>query len=251
MKNISESRVCVFCQKKGNLTREHVLPDWLRNHFPEEGKVTHELLGTSKKQWLAGIFQHKVKIVCSSCNNGWMSQLEGNVIPIFGKLFKLEKSTLNQYEQQVLAFWVQKTILMLNSSTPGGLKITQDLYDDLFIKKAFSKKVMVNIGWRLNTDKQAPIVSFQVQQVPSVSFPNHLENIVVLQKNNGGFIWKAVLAIGSVVFETVGHNMQVVLEVGSDTRVFKSIQPYKFDLIWPLEFPLESEGGLEVIKMRL
>lgn len=56
--------------------------------------------------------------------------------------------------------------------------------------------------------------------------------------------------IGPIVFELVGHNMKVRLEVVPNTNVFKCIRPFNTDLQWPLDFPIEAEGGLGVVASR-
>lgn len=75
-----------------------------------------------------------------------MSKLESSVKPILSKLIRLEKMKFSQEEQNLVAFWSQKTILILNQSTPGGIKITKDLYEEIYRTKSYSKKVMVKIG---------------------------------------------------------------------------------------------------------
>lgn len=53
-----------------------------------------------------------------------------------------------------------------------------------------------------------------------------------------------------VVFELIGHNMSVILEIGKNSNLLQTIQPYLQDILWPLEWPIEAEGGLRAIKSR-
>jgi hypothetical protein len=249
---IQSKRKCSFCQREVKLTREHVFPDWLTSLFPQEVMVTNQFTGSKNQEWLTRIFQHKAKIVCADCNGGWMCQLEKDVKPILTKLIKVEKFTLNEVEQSAVAFWVQKTILMLNRGTPGSLQITQEVFDDLFKNKCASKRVLVTVGWRLDQglEKKSPLASFQIMQVPSVTVASQLEGQFKQQMESGGFIWKATLSIGHAVFEAVGHNMQFSLDLTQHTQVFRIIRPYVQDIDWPLEWPIDAEGGLEVIRSR-
>lgn len=245
-------QICVFCGSDKKLTREHILPDWLCDLYPKEMMIINQFVGKSQKEWTSKIFQHKAKVVCEECNSGWMSNLEGEVKPLLTNLMALNSVSLRKYGQDLLAFWAQKTLLMLNQSVPGDLKITQDLYQDLYLNKSASKKVLVNIGWRMLSKgtKEQPIASFELKQITSVGVNSQIVEDVVKQKDNGGFIWKAVFAIGPVVFEMIGHNMQITLNVDSNTRVFIPIKPYTRDIHWPLEWPIEAEGGLEAVKTR-
>lgn len=243
---------CIFCKKDGVLTREYVLPDWLKGLYSEKSRVTNEFTGETNKIWHSEIFQHKVRIVCAECNNGWMSDLEKKIKPIISKMVRLESFLIDESEQNLLAFWSQKTVLMLNQSVPGGVKFTQDLYDDIYQKKNFSNKVLVNLGWRTkyagNIDE--PISFFEAKQIPYVSVAREIYEHAKKESDTGGFIWKSVFAIGPIVFELVGHNMKVRLEVVSNTNVFKGIRPFNADLQWPLDFPIEAEGGLNTIVSR-
>lgn len=141
---------------------------------------------------------------------------------------------------------------MLCQSVSGGLKITQDLYTDIYQNKSFSGKVLVNVGWRMNFSGKIdePIGSFEIRQMPHVDVKKEIYNNIKEQSKQGGFIWKAILAVGPIVFELIGHNMKATLEIGINTQVFKIIRPYSGDLHWPLEWPIEAEGGLSEIKSR-
>jgi len=244
---------CIFCKKESTLTREHVLPDWLTTLYPSETKVINEFTGvSSQKRWLSNIFQHKAKIVCADCNNGWMSILESNTKPIIIQLAKLKNMSLTQNEQDLLAFWAQKTVMMVNQSMPGGLKITADLYDDIYLNKKASRKVMIDLGWRMSFkgENNEPLGSFEIKQIMGVDVRKEIFQEVKRQSENGGFIWKSVLAIGPIVFELIGHNMKMKLEVTKPKNVLNTIYPYQKDYNWPFEWPIEAEGGLSGIKSR-
>lgn len=53
---------------------------------------------------------------------------------------------------------------------PSGIKITQDVFDDIYKNKSHSNKILVNLGWRMkfNGKKEEPIGSFYIMQIPSV-----------------------------------------------------------------------------------
>lgn len=244
---------CVFCKRDLPLTKEHVLPDWLANIYPRNIVVTNELVGENSRTWPSKIFQHKLKSVCSECNGGWMSELEIKMKPIFVSLCSNKNQTINNEMQSILATWAQKTVLMLNQATPGGVKITQDLYDDIYKSKSFSKKVMVCIGRRNNYNgtKSEPIASFTMRQIPSVELPKELEKQMKVMMDEGGFVWRSSLAIGPLVFDLSGHNMKIILQIHTESKALKIIRPYQNDIIWPIEPPIESEGGWRILSQSL
>lgn len=243
---------CLFCQKDRTLTLEHVLPDWLSTLYPKNTMVVNQFTGDSNKEWPSKIFQHKARVVCADCNNGWMSDLEARTEPVIKRLIKLERMLIDKDTQNTLAFWSQKTVLMLNQSVPGGIKITQDLYDDIYKKQSYSDKVLVNLGWRMKFKGGVgePIGSFEIKQIQGVDVKKEIYESIKNESENGGFIWKSIIAIGPIVFELIGHNMKARLEIGSNTKVFKIIRPYANDLYWPFDWPIEAEGGLNEIKLR-
>jgi hypothetical protein len=53
----------------------------------------------------------KLPEVCTTCNTGWMSRLESNVIPVIeGFIFGRDK-VIDPYDQFVIATWITKTCL--------------------------------------------------------------------------------------------------------------------------------------------
>lgn len=240
---------CLFCQKT-SLTKEHVFPKWLREHYPNE-TVINEFTST-KKQWITQPFDHQAKVVCKDCNEGWMSELEVKFRPIFNEMIALEKLELSDLKQSIISFWAQKTVLMLNQATPGSIKITSESYKEIYESRLPTNRIIVNVGWRMRhgQDKKDPIASFSIKQIPSVNVKPDIYQEVKNQANSGGFVWKAVLAIGPLIFELMGHNMNVIMEITCNTKVMQTIRPYKNNLIWPLEWPIEAEGGLDAIHVR-
>jgi hypothetical protein len=58
-----------------------------------------------------------VKTVCDVCNNGWMNDLEGEIIPILSPMFEDQTVTLDFEQQNILSVWVAKMALLLDSTS--------------------------------------------------------------------------------------------------------------------------------------
>ena len=84
----SPPQKCIFCQQKGNLTKEHVYGNWLNKFITTSELGTHSNAGfsytsqpnntinniryyeTSRRQ--GKVTNTTARVVCSTCNNGWM-----------------------------------------------------------------------------------------------------------------------------------------------------------------------------------
>ncbi|TJZ93688.1 hypothetical protein [Actinacidiphila oryziradicis] len=108
------ARTCVFCDGTP-LTKEHTLPKWLKSAFRgDAGSRALHVRGTESTQiqHVADAFNATVKIVCATCNNGWMSGLENGVRSFLPDLINGRAAELTQQDQNALASWCLKTMLM-------------------------------------------------------------------------------------------------------------------------------------------
>ncbi len=112
---------CAFCGTSGKLTGEHVLGDWLSKIGLDLSPVPHAAgwlnrmgggLGTSPP------YRRKVNDVCSSCNSGWMSRLEGVARRVLTPFILGEPGLLAVADQAAIAAWMQKTSLVAMLVSP-------------------------------------------------------------------------------------------------------------------------------------
>lgn len=101
-------RTCVFCEA-AKPTREHALPAWISAVLPGSG---HFRIDQQGKQWLSKDAGKKVKAVCASCNNHWMSDLEDKSKPLLAPAIRGEKLVFSIADQTTIATWAAKTALM-------------------------------------------------------------------------------------------------------------------------------------------
>jgi hypothetical protein len=248
------SRVCTFCRREGQrLTLEHVYPDWLSKLFDRKIKGTNEVSGDNiKRIWQGTVFQHKVKLVCSECNNGWMSTIEGEVKDLLASVALTHNGcTLSEEDQRRLSLWVQKTVLIINKAISGDFDIPASFYEQLYDQKQPLANILVSMGWRIEAggSKEQPLATFEIKQVSNVEVEKSSVDSINSQMNEGGLIWVATLGLGYVVFYVVGTNLVGQVEVGGgDHRIFPQISPYDEDLSWPTEWPIEAVGGLKGVR---
>jgi hypothetical protein len=91
-----------------------VLPDWLTGIDLDLTPSGHQFgrLNRVPRQWSARPFTTTVKMVCSACNSGWLSELEGAVKPVLQPLILGEARRLPDDDQALIAAWTCKTALV-------------------------------------------------------------------------------------------------------------------------------------------
>ena len=109
-------RSCIFCNKRANSV-EDAWPVWLMNRFPSGSAATMEFELREQKPlvWSTKNPRLKVRRVCSSCNNGWMSMLEDNTKPIIESILDDKMKSIDIPSQETLARWSVKTVMVLET----------------------------------------------------------------------------------------------------------------------------------------
>ncbi|MCU1247281.1 MAG: hypothetical protein JWQ49_310 [Edaphobacter sp.] len=94
-------------------------PQWILKLLPSRRPV-RQRLGTGKDVTYSGDF--KLKGVCSTCNNGWMSELEAEVKSILGPILQDLSIQLDLEDQKKLARWAFKTAIVLEGTKERSMK---------------------------------------------------------------------------------------------------------------------------------
>jgi hypothetical protein len=64
------------------------------------------------------IWTKKIRVVCKSCNNGWMSALENAVIPIITPLISTVPHTLTASSIDILSKWIALKVMVAEHNQP-------------------------------------------------------------------------------------------------------------------------------------
>ena len=102
---------CIFCDNPAG-NREHVWPRWILER-KDLGAFRLKIANVPEK--ILNNVELTVKTVCQSCNNGWMSTLEAEAMPILTEMFDDKTVVLNQEQQQIIARWLMKTSMIYDS----------------------------------------------------------------------------------------------------------------------------------------
>src|SRR5438309_4446880 len=106
--------LCGFCQKPKHISEEHIFARWISEllgaHLPDM-TVRHTLTrdNTTGAPWFANRINQVVRMPCTDCNGGWMSDLESYVAPIISPMI-LDQGlvTLGLIPQVVVARWAMR-----------------------------------------------------------------------------------------------------------------------------------------------
>jgi len=82
---------CAFCPSTAALTGEHLWSDWINGVLPPASYTFKKLDATTKKEstWGGKELNLKAKVVCETCNSGWMSDIEnGEAKPALSPLIR-------------------------------------------------------------------------------------------------------------------------------------------------------------------
>jgi hypothetical protein len=152
---------CIFCGEYRQKAKEHIWPQWLQlNLF---GSLQENFLSMNsnlmspekpKSRQTAGSSLVYGK-VCSICNNGWMSRLEGRFKMFFEKL-QADYNYLHQISKKErfdVSLWALKTSMMINSAGDYRQVIPFELYKHLEKSKTLPKNVKVDLTY-INSDKE-------------------------------------------------------------------------------------------------
>jgi hypothetical protein len=100
------------------MSAEHVFSDWMDKLFP--GEKTFTMTNSSGKvaHWPSANLNWEAKVVCKTCNNGWMSRLESiHAQPVMTPLIQAKTSVLvNESASRSLAIFAFKTAVVIDAT---------------------------------------------------------------------------------------------------------------------------------------
>lgn len=128
-------KICIFCGVKGNISKEHFWPQWLAAylssstaHISElhEGLAKQPAVLQRRSERQGSVVTKKIRAVCTTCNNTWMSAAETKVKPIILRLLG-GSGTVTVEEASSLAYWVAlKSIVGEHASEGTALTPPQE-----------------------------------------------------------------------------------------------------------------------------
>ena len=128
---------CIFCGG-GNLSKEHIFPDWLQQYVPRtEARTDHRLnrgiepaFGRSdfepgKLTNNGDLASRKLRVACEKCNNGWMSRLQMAAKPLLVPFIAGGWPPLSMEEARIIAAWATMFSMVFEWADPTTAVIPQ------------------------------------------------------------------------------------------------------------------------------
>ncbi len=232
---------CIFCGNTG-LTKEHLFADWLTELFPRTADDTHthgkiitweptpKFLGECR-QGHSG--SRKVRKVCSTCNNGWISGIDSKAKEVSLPLIKGSFSSVTPEMQLHLATWFSKIAMVGDAIEPNrGVDLQ---HDRDWIRANLQPPPLweVWIGSYLGTDWR-DLAIFQHRGRFDLSEVVGIENF-------SGYVAATTIGIGDMIALVVSNENPVLpLCIGNAAKVLKRIWPISNTFNWPNEHILSD-----------
>jgi hypothetical protein len=153
-------RKCIFCGSRKNITREHIVPDWVRNVVPRIADhhthsatrivphpTEHAALVIPKLNSHEGnLGNKKLLMVCHSCNTGWMKNLQDELIPILTPLIRGDWDKFDEAAAARIAVWTAMTASVVAMSHRGTLGVTTSDRRHIFKTKSVPPNWCIWLG---------------------------------------------------------------------------------------------------------
>ncbi|MBV7408889.1 MULTISPECIES: hypothetical protein [Roseobacteraceae] len=159
--NDDKDKRCIFCRGKATgkfyRSKEHVLGQWLqrglfsynqnlkgrRNHLENQAVSDTEFVVRLGEFAKAGHGLHRTVagVVCNTCNNGWLSDIQNAAKKPFTKIHNIGPVSLSVSDQKDLARWVSLfTIYCRNALDDSALNVgdVSGQFDRRQIRRLFS-----------------------------------------------------------------------------------------------------------------
>lgn len=171
-------RECIFCGGREKINREHVWPEWiLKLVEPEKirGFIGHNTNLEIHREL-------KIRSVCKTCNEGWMSELETASIPLIGPLIEDKSKFIGIPQRRSIAVWSIKTSMMMDSTTASAspLFYTREERYNLKTSSAIPPRTNVWLGRFIgDRDIGASMSQIKTKLPDTVSFPAQITSFVL------------------------------------------------------------------------
>lgn len=249
MSSKGSGRKCVFCGASG-CNREHLWPRWVQDVLPDEAKmqarVTLSSAESEPRSFQQKPFSATIRAVCSSCNSGWMSDLEVKTKPMLAGMIKGNGRELHSGGQQVIATWAFLKIAMLERVW-GIRMIPLDHYRQLYERPIEPPDNVYVWVARVNpTGRGQQLAGFFQGRGLTLGSPD-----VDLDPSEVSDGYTATFSINHFVVKVFGHQAQEDRELVHLSQVRACLQRIwpieQRDFVWPPGSVLNGPAGLQLL----
>jgi hypothetical protein len=118
--NLRPPGKCIFCDRGGDLSKEHMWADWLRNYIPrtmlehviDDVAIFSDKQEVTRKHRTGDPHSRRIRCVCEKCNNEWMGQLQEDAKPFLLPMLVGTQTSLRKKGQTTLAAWIAMMVMV-------------------------------------------------------------------------------------------------------------------------------------------
>lgn len=235
------ARLCLFCDNNAG-SREHLWPKWIiaRGHY---GPLRHQI---RKNEAIIIRPELTIRTVCQPCNNGWMSKLESDCIPVIGSMLQGLSVPLSQEQQELISVWAMKTAMMMDSIKGRDAEkrfYTHNECEQLRLQRATPNETRIWLGHYISeglggfgTDFTVVAAELGMQPVA-----RGIATTIVV-----GHLALQVVTVHSFP-EHLGRNISDVQSKAADWQSqLIQILPLSRYTSWPPKVPFDNKGRLGI-----
>lgn len=241
---------CIYCGAIGLLSREHVFGRWLAETYSSAG-LRHTVQRLSRSEVMEifpktppkyhfrnierkeGNYQLKVRNVCQSCNNGWMSKLHTEAKDLVKLLADGGWRQFNASELEILSRWALMVSINLECHAHILASIRPHLKDLMGGKMPMGWRVYIG---QLPTNKHANYSHTRI-----IETGMHIEGDLYQKVKNTAF------CIEKVIFNTISTTGgDIMLELFYRYSSTSLINPHPLTCIWNRESQAVHGGIAQV-----
>jgi hypothetical protein len=169
-KSKQERKQCLFCENYAN-SKEDTFPLWLLEVIGKRDDMVKAISGLPKKIQ-KGSAVLRIRTVCDTCNGGWMSKLEQDVIPVLKPLLLDLSIQLSSDQQILLATWLIKTGMVLDSIHKHTHFYQREECKNLRKNRTLPTGTVTWIGRFFGNGKHAGLSDFSLDFAPHLKVAN-------------------------------------------------------------------------------
>jgi hypothetical protein len=230
------------------VSEEHLWPDWMRRQENIRQALQHTQIlehhgqEVERREWAREPYKMTVSAFCSTCNSGWMSQVEQRAQQYLSGMIAGRGRALHREGQEALATWALLKAIVFGQTFPDPLAISDAHPRALYAER----KPPTGVGvWITSYDStMAGIAGLDATEVTIAGQEDPAEpNLFV-----------ATLTLGPVALQTIGTTnsglVDVVEGIAWGERHVHQIWPTQSDFTW-MPRPAFTNRGLEGFHTRV
>ena len=244
---------CIFCTGFG-LSKEHIWSKWTyalvpnkptdthdRGHFVTSGSDPRTFEKRDVKSYQGNVNTIRLRVVCKTCNNGWMSRLDKAVKPILSPLILCEPIQLDERSQALLSTWIAMKGMVAEHARPEDAASVQEE------RSLLMDKLLAPPNWQIWIARQTGIL-WRISYQRRASTLGNLDEEGIAQSPDGTLAKNThslTLGIGKLFINVVSTRVPELKFSFRDTtlgRKMHRIHSYDRDIQWP---PAEVLNGAQ------